>query len=77
MTTWDDLKLSMINKFVSSYHSCNMQRKLEYTKWGSDTVEEYYDEIWTNFFHAGFEECEEATRNIERIKPWNLVYICT
>jgi hypothetical protein len=58
-TTWNDLKLAMHYKFIPSYYTRSMVRKLQNLSQGSDTVQEYFDALETTLFHAFIEESED------------------
>jgi hypothetical protein len=58
-TTWNDLKLVMRSRFVPSYYTRGMVRKLQNLNQGSDTVQEYFDALETTLLYAFIEETEE------------------
>ena len=58
-TTWDDLKLAMRYRFVPSYYTRDMVRKLEQLNQGSKTVREYYDVLETTLLYSFIEETED------------------
>src|SRR3954463_16548666 len=58
-TTWSDLKLAMRYRFVASYYTHDMVKKLQNLKQGSKTVSEYYDALETTLLHSFLEESEE------------------
>lgn len=58
-TTWHDLKLAMRYKFVPSYYTRDMVKKLQNLKQGNNNVKEYYDNLETTLLHSFLEESEE------------------
>lgn len=59
-TTRHDLKLAMQYKFVPSYYTRDMVKKLQNLKQGNDTVKEYYDALETTLLHSFLEESDEG-----------------
>jgi hypothetical protein len=57
-TTWVDLKLAMRHRFVPSYYTRDMVKKLHNLHQGSDTVREYYVALETTLLHSFLEESE-------------------
>ena len=57
--TWNDIKLAMRHKFIPSYYTRDMVKKLQNLKQGTHTVTEYYDALETTLLHAFLEESEE------------------
>ena len=57
--TWHDLKLAMRYKFVPSYYTRDMVKKLQNLKQGTKTVTEYYDALETTLLHSFIEESNE------------------
>ena len=57
--SWYDLKLAMRHRFVPSYFTRDMVRKLEQLIQGSNTVKEYYDALQTALLYSFIEETED------------------
>ena len=58
-TTWHDLKLAMRYRFVPSYYTRDMVKKLKNLKQGNNGVKEYYDTLQTTLLRSFVEESEE------------------
>ena len=58
-TTWHDLKLAMRYKFVPSYYTRDMVKKLQNLKQGNNNVKEYCANFETTLLHSFLEESEE------------------
>ena len=62
--TWSELKIIMRGRFVPKYYINDLLRKLQCLKQGSNTVEEYYNDLQLTLFHCGLEESEDVIMDI-------------
>lgn len=58
--TWRELKILMRGRFFPKYYLNDLLRKLQCLKQGSNTVEEYYNDLQITLFHCGLEESEDV-----------------
>ena len=54
-TTWHDLKLAMRYRFVPSYYTRDMVKKLQNLKQGNKSVKEYFDVLETTLLQSFIE----------------------
>jgi hypothetical protein len=59
-TTWEALKLLMRHRFVPSYYARDMLNKLQRLRQGTNSVEEYYQELQIGMLRCGLVENDDA-----------------
>jgi hypothetical protein len=59
-TTWDALKTAMRNRFVPSYYARDLLNKMQRFQQGSQSVEDYYQELQKGMLRCGIEEEDDA-----------------
>jgi hypothetical protein len=52
VTTWTQLKTAMRHRFVPSYYARDLLNKMQRFQQGSQSVEEYYQELQKGMFHC-------------------------
>ena len=60
LETWEALKRVMRARFVPSYYARNLLHKLQQLRQGTQSVEEYYQELQIGLLRCGLVENEEA-----------------
>ena len=58
-TTWDALKLLMRHRFVPSYYARDLLNKLQRLRQGTNSVEEYFQELQIGMLRCGLVENED------------------
>jgi hypothetical protein len=53
VTTWTQLKTAMRHRFVPSYYARDLLNKMQRFQQGSQSVEEYYQELQKGMLHCG------------------------
>jgi hypothetical protein len=59
-TTWEQLKTAMRHRFVPSYYARDFLNKMQRFKQGSQSVEDYYQELQKGMIHCGIMEEHDA-----------------
>jgi hypothetical protein len=60
VTTWTQLKTAMRHRFVPSYYACDLLNKMQRFQQGSQSVEEYYQELKKGMLRCGLVESDDA-----------------
>jgi hypothetical protein len=60
VTTWTQLKTVMHYRFVPSYYARDLLNKMQRFQQGSQSVEEYYQELQKGMLHCGLVESDDA-----------------
>jgi hypothetical protein len=58
--TWTQLKTAMRHRFVSSYYAHDLLNKMQRFQQGSQSVEEYYQELQKGMLRCGLGESDDA-----------------
>jgi hypothetical protein len=60
VTTWTQLKTAIRHRFVPSYYARDLLNKMQRFQQGSQSVEEYYQELQKGMFRCGLVESDDA-----------------
>jgi hypothetical protein len=60
VTTWTQLKTAMRHRFVPSYYAHDLLNKMQRFQQGSQSVEEYYQELQNGMLRCGLVESDDA-----------------
>jgi hypothetical protein len=60
VTTWTQLKTAMHHRFVPSYYAHDLLNKMQRFQQGSQSVEEYYQELQKGMLRCGLVESDDA-----------------
>jgi hypothetical protein len=59
-TTWEQLKTAMRHHYVPSYYACDLLNKMQQFQQGSQSVEDYYQELQKGMFRCRILEEPDA-----------------
>jgi hypothetical protein len=58
--TWTQLKNAINHRFVPSYYARDLLNKMQHFQQGSQSIEEYYQELQKGMIHCGLVESDDA-----------------